>query len=240
MSCSEVAPGDGRATRLAAITLAVLAGVVLSSCSSSAPEVKPPDPAQRLATAKQRADAASSVHLLLTSRDVPPDAIGVLGAEGWGTRAPAFKGTFKARLKGVEGDAEVVAVDGGVWMKLPFAPAMIKTDVNTFGAPDPASLFSPTAGITSLLPATINPTSGESVREGSEVLSTISGTLPGQKVRDLLRTGDAGQPFEVRYGLTESGDLRKATVTGPFFPGTRSSYDVILDRYGEPVDIRRP
>lgn len=228
-----------RRLRMFLLAGALMTGAV-AGCSSEPAQPAEPEPAQQLASAQQRAEAATSVHLSLTSRDVPPEAIGVLGADGWGTRAPAFKGTFKARLRGVEGDVEVVAVDGAVWLKLPFAPALVQTDLATFGAPDPAGLFAPGTGIASLLPATNNPVRGEPVRVGAEVLTTISGTVPGQRIRDLLRTGEAGQPFEVRYGLTEAGDLRTATVTGPFFPGSRSTYEVVLDRYGEPVDIRRP
>lgn len=224
----------GAAAAGAAVLLTVLCG-----CSGQ-PDSGLPSPAQRLVTAKQRADAASSLHLRLTSRDVPTGAVGVLGADGVGTRAPAFKGTVKARLRGVEGDIEVVAVDGGVWLKLPFAPAMVKTDPAVFGAPDPATLFSTGAGITSLLPSTVNPVAGEPVRDGADVLTSITGTVPGRRVVDLLHVGDPGQPFEVRYGITESGELRTATLTGPFFPSARSTYELMLDRYGDPVDIRRP
>lgn len=235
-------PGPGRpgarGARWAALPCVI--ALVLVGCSSQ-PEPTAIDPATRLATAKQRADAAGSVHLVLTSRDLPADAAGVLGAEGSGTnRPPAFAGTFKVRFKGIEGDTQVVATGGEIWLKLPFAPTMVKADIAAFGAPDPASLMAPQGGITSLLTSTTGATEGEDVREGTEVLSTVTGKVPGSAVRSMLHTGDDRQEFDATYGLTAEGDLRKATVTGPFFPGGRSTYEVTLDRYGEPVDIRRP
>ena len=43
------------------------------------------------------------------------------------------------------------------------------------------------------------------------------------------------------YGLTEDNELRKVTLTGPFFgAGTTSTYVLTLDQYGEPVTITAP
>jgi len=40
---------------------------------------------------------------------------------------------------------------------------------------------------------------------------------------------------------TATGQLREATLTGPFFDAsTTSTYTVVLDKYGEQVDIRAP
>lgn len=235
-------PRPGPVWRTRIVGLLVAAGVTVSLVGGCSDEPGPPaDPVARLATAKQRADAAGSVHLVLTSRDVPVDAAGVLGAEGSGTnRPPAFAGTFKVRFRGIEGDTQVVATGGEVWLKLPFAPTLVKADIAAFGAPDPASLMAPEGGITSLLTSTTGAAQGPDVRDGTEVLSTVTGKVPGSAVRSMLRTGDDRQEFDATYGLTSDGDLRKATVTGPFFPGGRSTYEATLDRYGEPVDIRRP
>ena len=226
--------------------LAALCLVGVSACSSSADTPSPTQsteisPAQRLAAAKTRADVATSFHLRLTSTDVPDGADGIISAEGVGQHPPAFKGTFKVRLRGIEADAEVISVSGDVYAKLPLVPGMNKIDPQTFGLPDPAVLFSTDKGLTTLLTATSNPTKGEPVRLGSEVLSTISGTVPGANVVDLLTIGDRNGTFAATYGLTTDQQLRQVVLTGPFFgAGTTSTYTLVLDRYGEPVTIEKP
>ncbi len=223
-----------------AVVMALM--MVLAGCSGAGdPGPTPPSPADRLAAAKRAADEASSIHLVLSSRDVPNDAAGVLRAEGVGTPAPAFRGKLSARLSGAQADIDVVAVDGDLYLKFPFTPAYVKTDPQTYGAPDPATLFSTDRGITSLLTATTDLAAGDDIRAGSEVLNQITGTLPGEQVVRLLNIGSPDQTYDVTYGLTaDSGQLRKASLTGPFFAGSRSTYDVLLDRYGEPVEITRP
>ena len=79
------------------------------------------------------------------------------------------------------------------------------------------------------------------VRDQLEVLRSITGTIPGKEVAQILNTGDVNGTYQVSYGLTDpDGLLRKATITGPFFPGATSSYDVVFDKYGESVDIKAP
>ncbi len=235
-------PSRVPAAFLAATFAAVVSAGALAGCSGSGESAPTAgSPADRLAEAKRKADEASSVHLVLTSRDVPGDAMGVLGAEGVGTHAPAFKGKFTARLSGAQADIDVVAVDGLLFLKFPFTPGYTKSDPEKFGAPDPAVMFSRDRGITSLLTSTTDLATGPDAREGKEVLNQITGRLPGDQVVRLLHIGLRDQPYDVTYGLTaDGGELRKATLTGTFFPGSRSTYDVVLDRYGEPVEITRP
>jgi lipoprotein LprG len=79
------------------------------------------------------------------------------------------------------------------------------------------------------------------VRQGSEVLSTIKGSLPGKAVTDLFLIGDSSGTFSVTYGLTDSQELRQVVITGPFFgAGTTSTYTLTLDQYGQPVTISKP
>ena len=226
--------------------LAALCLVGVSACSNDAATPSPsqsaePSPAQRLAAAKAKVDAATSFRLKLTSADVPDGASGIISADGVGQHPPAFKGTFKVRLRGVEADAEVISLKGEVYAKMPLIPGMNKIDPKTFGLPDPATLFSTDKGLTTLLTATSNPTKGEPVRLGSEVLSTISGSVPGSDVVDLLGTGDRNGTFAATYGLTEDQQLRQVVLKGPFFgTGTTSTYTLVLDQYGEPVTIEKP
>lgn len=198
-------------------------------------------PVQRLAAAKTTLDQASTVHLTLTSQGVPSGASGVTAADGVGAHPPAFKGTFKVTLRGIPADAELTSVGGEVWAKLPFVPGTTKIDPKTFGIPDPAALFSPDKGLTNLLPQTQSPTAGAQTRKGSEVLTPISGTLPGRAVHDLFMTGDPNGTFQATYSLTAANQLRDVTLTGPFFgSGSTSTYSLSLDQYNKPATITKP
>lgn len=231
--------------KLAAAALAALCVVTVASCSGdpegTAPSQTQLSPAQRLAAARAKVDSAASVHLKLVSSNVPQGASGVVSADGWGKHPPAFKGTFKVTLKGVQADAEITSLDGEVYAKLPLIPGTNKIDPKTFGLPDPAVLFSTDKGLTTLLTAASSPVAGDQVRQGSEVLSTITGTLPGKAVTDLFLIGDSSGTFNATYGLTDAQELRQVVLTGPFFgTGTTSTYTLTLDQYGKPVTITKP
>ena len=215
----------------------------LGACTSGGSDPAPSGPtaAERLASAKAQLDAATSVHLVLTSADLPSGVSGIVSADGWGAHPPAFKGKFQVTVRGTAADTEVVAVGGEVYAKLPFVPVFAKVDPATLGVPDPAGLFNPATGVTSLLTATGAPTAAEPVRKGTEVLRVVSGTLPGKAIVDLLKVGDANGTFTVNYGLTEpGGQLRTVELRGPFYGATPSTYRLTFDRYGEPVEIVKP
>ena len=228
------------------MVMLLLAGLAATAgCSSGAADPTPtgPTPAQRLAAAKATVDAAPSVHLTLASAGLPADVNGVLSADGWGKHPPAFKGTFQVKVKGAAASAEIVALDGVVYAKLPFVPVFAPVDPATLGAPDPATFFDQSVGITSLLTKTVNPSVGAQQRKGTEVVLPITGTLEGRAVRDLFKVGGEGT-YQVSYGIVDggatSGQLRTVELTGPFYGATPSSYTLTLDRYGEPVDIVKP
>ncbi len=221
----------------------VLALAVGCSSDSPAPQPNEPTAGERLAAAKEHVDEASSMHLTLTSESLPEDVSGVVSAEGWGAHPPAFKGTFQVKVNGVAASSEVVAVDGTVYAKLPFVSVFAQVDPATLGAPDPATLFDPDTGLTSLLTETDNPVAHDPIRDGADVLLPISGTLDGRLVTDLLGTGAPGT-YDATFGLLtegeDAGQLRTVELTGPFFDTTPSTYLLTLDRYGEPVEITKP
>lgn len=229
--------------RLHARTLAaaLAVGLALAGCSGSSDSAAKLSPSQRLAAAKQKVDAAGSVHLTLRSSGIPATSGGVLGAEGTGTHAPAFKGSLDARMSGIQVRVDVVATGGQLYLKLPFTTTFAPVDPKQYNAPDPATLFSADKGLSTLLTATKDPKLGDRRRTGSEVVQTITGTVPGATVVDLLGTGDRSGTFDAAYGITDpGGQLRTITLTGPFFPGARSTYTLTLDRYGKAVEISRP
>ena len=226
--------------RLVLMAFALLTVAALAACggSNKAPGTTP---AQQLSAARAKVDAATSMHLTLSSSGIPASVNGVLGAEGTGTHAPAFKGTLNARISGFEAKVDVVAIDKLLYVKLPFTTQFVQADPKTYNAPDPAHLFATQGGITSLLTDTKNPVEGPSTRVGPDVLKTITGTLSGTSVAKLLNIGDATRTFNVTYGITDpGGELRTVTMTGPFYKGATSTYTLTLDTYGAPVEISKP
>lgn len=215
----------------------------LSACSGAGQpdEGKKLTAAERLAAAKTKADAATSMHLTLRSSGIPETANGVLGADGSGNRTPAFKGTLDARIAGFAAKVEVVAIDSLLYLKLPFTTEFTETDPTEYNAPNPALLFAKDGGITSLMTATTNPAEGKATRAGADVLTTITGKLPGASVVKVLNFGDGAKPFDVTYGITDpGGELRTVTLVGEFFSGATSTYTLTLDKYGAPVEISKP
>ena len=231
------------------MALALLMAAALAACSSAADtpaQAKKLTAVQQLAAAKAKADAATSLHLTLRSSHIPDSANGVLGADGSGTHAPAFKGTLDARISGFQVKVEVVAIDKVLYLKLPFTTEFAPVDPKQYNAPDPAKLFATEGGVTSLMTATTNPVEGKPTRAGADVLKTITGKLPGDSVVKLLNIGDAAKTFDVTYGITDpGGELRTVTMTGPFYQdasstAATSTYLLTLDKYGAPVAISKP
>jgi len=219
----------------------------LTACSSSADKpAQQLTPTQQLAAAKAKADAATSMHLTLRSSGIPDSANGALGADGSGTHAPAFKGTLDARIGGFQAKVEVVAIGKLLYLKLPFTTEFAQVDPKEYNAPNPAQLFAPVGGITSLMTESTNLVEGKATRQGADVLKTITGKLPGPSVVKLLSIGDAAKTFDVTYGITDpGGELRSVTMTGPFYQGATSTpvtstYTLTLDKYGAPVEISKP
>jgi lipoprotein LprG len=224
-----------------AFALLMTSGLVACSASADTAPAKASTAAEQLAVAKTKLDAATSMHLTLRSSGIPASVNGALGADGVGTHAPAFKGTLDARISGFETNVGVVAIDKLLYVKLPFTTDFVQVDPKKYNAPDPAQLFAAEGGISSLMTATVNPVVGKKVRVGSDVLQTITGTLPGASVARLLNIGDATKTFDVTYGITDPGsELRTVTMTGPFYQGATSTYTLTLDKYGAPVAISKP
>jgi lipoprotein LprG len=220
------------------LALMMVLGLAACGGSNSASVMTP---AQLLAAAKAKVDAATSMHVTLTSNGIPDSVNGALGADGVGTHAPAFKGTLDARIAGFEARVDVVSLNKLLYVKLPFTSGFVQTDPKTYNAPDPAQLFAAQGGITTLLTATTNPVEGEKIRVGPDVLTTITGMLPGASVAKVLNVGDVTKTFKVTYGVTDpSGQLRTVTMTGPFYKGATSTYTLTLDKYGAPVEISKP
>ena len=224
----------------------VLAGAVaLSACSgegSAETEPTPATAAERLAAAQEALEAADGLTVALTSVDVPTDVNGVRSATGVGVvdgESIRFAGEVEARITGVSATVEMIGIDDDAYMKL-FTPDFAPVDLEALGAPNPTSFFAPETGIASLIAATTDIAEGDRQREGREILTEVTGTLPGEKIEGLLRLGGPGLEFDVACGLTDVNELRRAVLEGEFYPGTRSTYTLILTDYGQVVPIERP
>ena len=225
------------------MVFALVMAAALTACSGGDKQagVKKLTATEQLASAKAKADAATSMHLILRSSGIPATANGVLAADGSGTHAPAFKGTLDARIAGFAAKVEVVAINSLLYLKLPFTTEFTEADPKEFNAPNPALMFAKEGGITSLMTATTNLVEGEATRSGADVLRTITGKLPGASIVKLLNFGDAAKTFDVTYGITDpGGELRSVTLVGPFFKNATSTYVLTLDKYGAPVEISKP
>ena len=233
--------------KLAAAVLSGLCVVSVASCSSdpqgASSSQAQQSPAQQLAAAKTKVDAAPSVHLKLASANVPQGASGVVSADGWGKHPPAFKGTFKVTLKGVQADAEITSIGGEVYAKLPLIPGTNKIDPADFGLPDPADLFSPDQGLTTLLTATTVPDRGRQGAPGLRGALDDHGHPAGQgRHRPVPQSATAAAPSPSTYGADRlRRSCARSCIVGPFFgAGTTSTYTLTLDQYGQPVTIAKP
>lgn len=235
--------------RVPASAFALGALLAVAGCSDDGDDAAttstppPPTAADCLEQAHDVVVGAGSLRLSMTGSDLPEDEKNyIISAVGSGTmEPPAFDGTITAKVAGVQADVPAVALDGELWVKLPYVPSHVKTDPADLGVPDPATLFSPETGLVSLLEDTEDPQFGKRARAGEEIVQEVVGTLPGQAVTDLLYVGDAASPFDVTYGLVEeSWQVRTVTITGPFYPPASSTYTVTLDSYGAPVTVTRP
>lgn len=197
--------------------------------------------APRLATAKAALDGAETIHLGLSTTSLPANVNGLLSAEGDGNHAPAFTGKVKVSAAGATIGADVVAVDGTVYAKVSFAPSYLPIDPATLKAPDPAALMAKSGGISDLLVKSTKLKDDGKSRDGSTVLSTITGTLAGSVVQTLVPSADVSKSFAVTYRLTDKDELHDARITGPFYPGAdKTTYTVSVTTTSTPVTITKP
>jgi lipoprotein LprG len=215
--------------------------LTLTACSGNEGGKGDGDPADVLSAAKTALDETSGIHLILAADDLPDDISGVVKAEGDATHAPAFKGDIVGRFQGIEATIKVIAVDGVVYAILPFSSKYTELIPEDYGAPDPAGLVDPSSGISAWLTATTDVEKGDQTRDGGDVLTTYSGTLPGQNVVAALPTADETGTFQASYAIDDEGLLRSATITGPFYKDSPDvTYQLTLSDYGSSPDISAP
>lgn len=201
-----------------------------------------PTPEEALATAAETLTETSGVELTLSTDALPEGVSGITKAIGTLTNAPAFEGSITVVFAGQTVDVPVVSVDDTVYAQLPFTPGWNKVNPKEYGAPDPSNLIG-ADGFAGLLGLTDSPEAGSSIRGGSnnsEVLTTYSGTVPGDAM-DAIIPSSSGDTFDVEWQVTEDGELRNAVLTGAFYPNAEEmTYTVDFSDYGTEKDITAP
>jgi lipoprotein LprG len=224
------------------LALLVVAGLVLSGCGSSKAEKKKgASPSSVMTTAKKKFDDASSVHIALSTQSTPSKGNGVLGATGDVTHDPAFEGNVKVVLGGLTATVPITATGGKVYAKLPLQTKYAVIKPSEYGAPDPASFADPDKGLSSLLTQIDGLKKGKQSRDGDQILTTYTGTLPGDVVKQIIPSADSGSTYKTKVGVDAKGYATKVSITGPFFAdGKDVTYDVAFSKYDKGVKISAP
>jgi len=228
---------------LAFLLVAFAAAGLLAGCGpdKSDPKVQRDLLKERLTEARAKIDEAETINLSLSAKNMPDGTSGLLSATGSGNHNPAFKGNVKVITGGATVTAEVVAVGSEVMAKPSFAPIFLKVDPASLKAPNPAALFETSVGFSQVLVETKGLKEAAKSRDGKDVLTTITGSLPGSVVRAILPSADTTASFPVTYRLTEDNELRDASISGPFYPGVADvTYDIAVTTSSEPVSIALP
>jgi hypothetical protein len=221
-----------RLRRAALALLAVLIALpVLAGCSGGGSGGSGESAPALLATAKKTLDDTQSLHFVLSSSGAPSTGTVLTGGNGDIARPSSFAGTLKVQVSGASVNLKVVSVNGKVYAQLPFAANYSLIDPKTFGF-----------GISQLLTKAQNPKLGAKKRVNGEVVQEVTADLPGQLVADLLTSKDPSKPVHASFLIaTDSGQLRRAALTGPFFTADADgTYTLDLSQFGEHVSITAP
>jgi len=230
-----------RRSRTPWAALALLGLLAAAGCAQDPADQT--SPAERLAAAKTALDETTGVRIDLATENLPDGVEGLLGAEGVGTHDPAFEGSIRVVTSGITADVEVVAVGDVVHAKLPFTTGFVQVDPADYNAPDPATLMATEGGLSSLLTAATDLRAGEQVRDGKAVLSTFTGTLPGQAVASVIPSASSEAEYDARFRIDDADRLVRVTMTGPFYPdpaAARVTYTVDFTQYGTERQIQAP
>lgn len=216
-------------------------GAALCACggTSSGTDVR-----SLLRQGKSAIDAASALHFTLTSQNAPSSGGGtyITAGEGDARRPDSVTATLQVLVNGLPLRIGIVSTRGDFYVKLPFSSDYARTDPTRYGFSDPARLIDPNAGLSSLLADATQASDAGRDRYQGEELQEIDVTLPGGPVARLLTSADSSQEVHGRVGIDpRNHQVRRVVLTGPFFDAhQQSTYTVILDRYGETVQITPP
>ncbi|WP_158564222.1 LppX_LprAFG lipoprotein [Jiangella anatolica] len=226
----------------AALVIATLALTACSDDGDGGGNEPSEDPQAQLQTAADLLNEASSVTFTLEGEDLPDDGTVVVGGEGVAVPPSSFEGEIRIRAGALPATIEVVSVDGTLWAQLPLTSGFEEVDAQELGFGDPGLLIDPDHGVSQLLTSGTEISAGEQVRVDGEVYDQVESVLPGELVGEVLTIADPTAEVRAVWALdAETGHLRRATLTGPFYDGgDEQTYSVNLDDYDEPAEISAP
>lgn len=226
-------------TLLRTLAVLLLGTLALGACTSGGDDR---DPEARLQAAADEINAAEAIEFSIETDELPKGVSGVLSVQGQGDDSPSFEGEAEVSAAGSTLPAEVVVVDGQMWIKTGLTPDFLEVDPGRFGIPDPAQLIgSGEDSAVSLLTSAEDVESGDQVREGKQVLTTITGTIDGEDVARLLPTADPDGSFEAKFHLTEDDALNDLVISGPFYDGEDDvTYTMQLSAMDSAIDVTPP
>lgn len=215
--------------------------MVTAACSSTSGKksaAKGEDgPKEVFAATKKRFLETSGFKVKLKGT-VPEGGRGLLSGSGVASSKPSFKGVVKVKMDSIEADVDLVAVDGKVWAKLPYANSMAPLVPSEYGVPDPASLFDSAAGIGMLLDRATKVKAGKRTRVGRDEVQTYTGSVTGPEVYKLTTLGRSNGRYKMTVGIVNDEELRTLTLTGPFFEQGEGTYELTFTDYDTPVDVK--
>lgn len=211
---------------------------VTVACSGGSSE----DPETLLKEAQGTLDTTAGLHFELTSSNTPSGGVVLTGGSGDVVRPNQFQGTLHVDRSGLAASVDVISTDGTVYVKLPLLPGYHETDPHSFGFSDPGLLLDPDTGLSSLISQATDVKSVGKARVNGDEVEEIEVTIPGAAVGQVLADADPDKPVTARLGITpDTHELRRAVLTGPLLDAdTESTFTVVLDHYGETVDINAP
>lgn len=224
---------------LALLALTAFAMPALVACGGGAP---PESASHLLGRAKTTLDKASTAHFDLTSSGAPTTGTALVGGQGDIARPSSFAGTLKVLASGATVDLKVISVAGKVYAQLPFTATYSVVDPKAFGFGDPGALLDPNTGISQLLKGATGAKLGDEKRVSGVLVREVSAKLPGDLVQKILTSKDPSKPVTAQFSIaSDSGQLRRATLTGPFFSATKdATFTLDLSQFGAHVSITAP
>jgi len=229
-----------RRTTAFLLALALLAVPVLTACSGD--DTVSQSATDLLAHAKRTLDQTQTLHFVLDSEGAPKTGTELVGGEGDIARPASFEGTLQVLATGATVHLSVVSVNGTVYAQLPFTSGFTVVDPAQFGFGDPGELIDADTGISQLLSSADSAKLGKERRVGGEVAREVTAQLPGALVEQLLTSKDPSRSVQARFSIAvESGELRRAELTGPFFDAEDdATYTLQLSDFGADVQITAP
>jgi lipoprotein LprG len=191
---------------------------------------------------KRVIDNSPAVHFTVTSSGASGAGTLITGAEGDAHRPDGFRGTLTIMQSGFNVTVHIISAQGYFFVLLPFTTKYEPTDPSKYGFGNPATLLDPNLGLSTLLTSARTATMSSRDRLNGEELYEIDVALPGDRVAALLTSADKTQPVSGRIGVNvDTHQIRRVVLTGPFFDAAKkSTYTLVLDRYGENVQITPP